>query len=66
MSYLTIKGAEKHENALQEMSYEELKDLYEDVMERYEQALATGDVRTADAKKKLRDELEDLISGFEE
>ena len=36
MSYLTITGAEKHENALQEMSYEELKDLYEDVMERYE------------------------------
>lgn len=54
------------EDSLQEMSYEELKGLYEEVMERYEQALATGDVRTASEIKEYGDELEDLISGFEE
>lgn len=54
------------EDTLQEMSHEELKGLYEEVMERYEQSLATGDVRTAGEIKEFRDELEDLISGFEE
>lgn len=54
------------EGTLQEMSYEELKGLYEEVMGRYEKALATGDVRTAGEIKEFRDELEDLISGFEE
>lgn len=54
------------EDTLQEMSYEELKGLYEEVMERYEQSLTTGDVRTAGEIKEFRDELEDLISGFEE
>ncbi len=54
------------EDELQELPYEELQNLYEKVMQQYEQALAVGDVRTADELKEYGDELEELVSRFEE
>lgn len=59
-------GLKLSEDELEEMSSEELRDLYDKVMEQYEKALATGDVRIASDLKEYRDELEELLAGFEE
>ena len=49
-------GLKLSEDELEEMSSEELRDLYDKVMEQYEKALATGDVRIASDLKEYRDE----------
>lgn len=59
-------GLKLSEDELEEMSSEELRDLYDKVMEQYEKALATGDVRIASDLKEYRDELEELLAGFVE
>ena len=59
-------GLKLSEDELEEMSSDELRDLYDKVMEQYEKALATGDVRIASDLKEYRDELEELLAGFEE
>lgn len=61
-----LDGLKLSEDELEEMSSEELRDLYDEVMEQYEKALATGDVRIASDLKEYRDELEELLAGFEE
>lgn len=61
-----LDGLKLSEDELEEMSSEELRDLYDKVMEQYEKALATGDVRIASDLKEYRDELEELLAGFEE
>lgn len=61
-----LDGLKLSEDELEEMSSEELRDLYDKVMEQYEKALATGDVRIASDLKEYRDVLEELLAGFEE